>query len=175
MHGAGPQSEGLDLDPVALILREMTRHDTKPMLRLEADLHALPVSEEARDFLLLVSRERSWTRTAESQARALGLRNRDALRVLLLSLNLPQWGTLRRWFRAYGLISEAETGNSFAKTALAEGHNPSSTYRTLQGLLKMKPGAILERGGTALLLPELIRELDRIRGSLRLRANRSAG
>jgi hypothetical protein len=153
----------------------MTRHDTKPMLRLEADLNALPVSEEARAFLLLVSRERSWTRTAESQASALGLRSRDALRVLLLSLNLPQWGTLKRWFRVYALISEAETGNSFAKTALAEGHNPSSSYRTLQGLLKMKPGAILERGGTALLLPELIRELDRIRGSLQPRANRSAG
>jgi hypothetical protein len=141
---------------------------------LEADLNARPVSDDARAFLLLVARDRSWTRTAKQQAVALGLDNRHALRVLLLSLNLPQWGTLKRWFRVYALVSQAEGGSSFAKVALSEGHNPSAAYRTLTGLLKMRPGAILQRGGTALLLPELVRELDRIRVSLRTEANRSA-
>jgi hypothetical protein len=145
------------------------------MPALEADLKSLPVTDQARAFLLLVARDRSWTRTAEQQAAALGLKNRDALRVILLSLNLPPWGTLKRWFRVYAMVSKVEAGDSFAKQALAEGHNPSSTYRTLAGLLKMRPGAILQRGGTALLLPELIRELDRIRVSLRPEANRSAG
>jgi hypothetical protein len=145
------------------------------MPALEADLNTIPVTDQARAFLLLVARERSWPRTAEKQARALGFKNRDALRVLLLSLNLPQWGTLRRWFRVYAMVSRAEAGDSFAKQALAEGHNPSGTYRTLEGLLKLKPGAILQRGGTALLLPELVRELDRIRMSLQPEANRSAG
>lgn len=73
------------------------------------------------------------------------------------------------------MVSKAEAGDSFAKQALAEGHNPSGTYRTLAGLLKLTPGAILQRGGTALLLPELIRELGRIQGNLRPEANRSAG
>jgi hypothetical protein len=142
---------------------------------LEADLKSLPLTDQGLAFLLLVARDRSWTRTAMQQADALGLRNRDALRILLLSLNLPQWGTLKRWFRVYALVAEAEHGSSFARLALARGHNPSSTYRTLAGLLKMRPGAILNRGGTALLLPELIRELDRIRVNLRPEANRSAG
>lgn len=145
------------------------------MPTLEADLKALPVTDNALAFLLFVARDRSWTRTAEQQAAALGLKNRDALRILLLSLNLPQWGTLRRWLRVYAMVSKAEAGDSFARQALAEGHNPSGTYRTLAGLLKLTPGAILQRGGTALLLPELIRELDRIQSSLRPGANRSAG
>ena len=145
------------------------------MPTLEADLKTLPVTEAAIGFLLLVARGRSWRRTAAQQAAALRLKNRDALRGLLLSLNLPQWGTLRRWFRVYALVFEAEQGRSFATQALADGHNPSSTYRTLAGLLKLTPGTILQRGGTALLLPELIRELDRIRANPRHGANRSAG
>ena len=167
--------KGLDGSNYRLILHHVPPSRLLTMPRLEVDIHALPVSEQARAFLLIVADQRSWTRTAETQARMLGLRNRDALRCLLLSLNLPQWGVLKRWFRVYALVAEAEHGSSFARLALKEGHNPSSTYRTLKGLLKMEPGAILQRGGTALLLPELIRELDRIRGSLQPRANRSAG
>lgn len=136
------------------------------MINLEGQLNALPVSEQARAFLLSVVRQRAWLRTAEVQARFLGLKNRDALRSLLLSLNLPQWRTLKSWFRAFSLVSEVEQGSSFAKVALAEGHNPSSVYRSLEGVLRMKPGAILQAGGTALLLPELVRELDRIHRNL---------
>ena len=145
------------------------------MPSLEADLSSLPVTDQALTFLLLIARDKSWTRTAEQQASALGLKNRDALRRLVLSLHLPPWGILRRWFRVYALVHEAELGRSFASQALTEGHNPSSTYRTLEGLLKLTPGTILQRGGTALLLPELIRELDRIQRNLRHTANRSAG
>ena len=134
----------------------------------------LPVTDKALAFLLLVAREHSWARTAEKQALALGFKNRDALRALLLSLNLPQWGTLRRWFRVYTIVSKAEAGDSFAKQALAEGHNPSGIYRTLAGLLKMTPGTILRGGGTALLLPVLMDELDRIRTNQGHAANRSA-
>lgn len=166
---------GLDVQFPYAILQRMPPPEYPPMPALEADLKSLPVSEQAVAFLLLMARDGAWTRTADKQARALGLKNRDALRVLLLSLNLPQWGTLRRWFRVYTLVSKAEAGDSFAKQALAEGHNPSGTYRTLAGLLKLPPAAILHRGGTALLLPELIRELDQIQQRLRLEANRSAG
>jgi hypothetical protein len=141
------------------------------MLSLDRDLNALPVSEQPRSFLLRIAQERAWTRTAEIEARSLGLKNRDALRNLLHSLNLPQWRTLKRWFRVYALVSEAENGSSFARIALSEGHNPSGTYRTLEGLLKMKPGTILRGGGPALLLPELVRALDRIRGSLEVGRN----
>jgi hypothetical protein len=74
----------------------------------------------------------------------------------------------------YAIIAKAEAGDSFAKQALADGHNPSGTYRTLAGLLKMTPGAILKRGGTALLLPVMVMELDRIQTDLRPEANRSA-
>jgi hypothetical protein len=35
----------------------------------------------------------------------------------------------------------------------------------------MSPGAILRRGGTALLLPELVRELDKIHQALDLGRN----
>jgi hypothetical protein len=142
---------------------------------LEADLRTLPLTDKALSFLLLVARDGSWTRTSEDQARALGLKDRNALRALLLSLNLPQWGTLRRWFRVYAIVAMAEAGDSFAKQALSDGHNPSGTYRTLARLLKMQPGAILKRGGTALLLPVLVRELDRLQSTFRPEANRSAG
>ncbi len=136
------------------------------MPALEADLKTLPVTGPALAFLLLVARDRSWTRTAQVQAQHLGLKDRHALRSHLLALNLPRWGFLKRWFRVYDLVARAEGGDPFAQAALAEGHNPSTIYRTLEGLLNLKPGAILLRGGTALLLPALVTELDRIRAHL---------
>ncbi len=127
----------------------------------------LPVTPEARTFLLRIEGDRAWTRTAELQARSLGLKNRGALRDRLLSLNLPQWGFLKRWFRLYTLVLAAEQGRSFAASALAEGHNPSSVYHSLEGALKLRPSEILLRGGTALLLSEFVAELARIRGDPR--------
>jgi hypothetical protein len=156
---------GLDVSGHRVILTTCP-HPDPAMPNLEGQLNALPVSVPARAFLLSVVRQRAWMRTAEAQARFLGLKNRDALRSLLLSLNLPQWRTLRRWFRVYSIVSEVEQGSSFARVALAAGHNPSSVYRSLEGMLRLKPGAILRAGGTALLLPELVRELDRIHRSL---------
>jgi hypothetical protein len=141
------------------------------MSKLEADIHVLLLTDQARAFLLLVAREGFWKKSAEGVATSIGLRNRDCLRNLLFSLNLPPWRTLRRWFRVYSLVAAAEEGKSFASSALEEGHNPSSAYRTLESLLKMSPGAILKRGGTALLLPELVGELDRIHKSLDLARN----
>jgi hypothetical protein len=141
------------------------------MSKLEADINALLVTDQARAFLLLVAREEFWKRTAEGVATAIGLKNRDALRNRLLLLNLPPWRVLRRWFRVYALVAAAEEGKSFASSALSDGHNPSSTYRSLESLLKMNPGAILRRGGTALLLPELVRELDKIHQALDLGRN----
>jgi hypothetical protein len=122
----------------------------------------LPVKPEARAFLVRVLREEAWTRSAEIEARSLGLRNRDALRDRLISLNLPQWGFLKRWFAHYSLVQAAEDGRTFAASALAGGRNPSAVYRSLKEALRMKPGEILDHGGTGLLESILIAELARI-------------
>lgn len=125
-------------------------------------IDGLPITPAARDFLGQMVLERAWIHTAELAAPTLGLRNKDALRDRLISLNLPRWGFLKRWFRHYALVSEAESGHSFAAIALADGRNPSTVYRSLKDALKIRSVEILARGGTALLESLLVAEVTKI-------------
>lgn len=74
-------------------------------------------------------------RNANLFARALGLRNRDQLRRILMADGLPCLEDLAGWVRLLGWALDAEKlGVGLSRSALKVGKDPRSGYRTVKRL-----------------------------------------